>query len=70
MECIECGSAADSERSDRTAQGYCRCRYRAYEELRFLLRSRSQTNQYVSADYRRFQFLRGNSTLMRLSQAV
>ncbi len=29
MQCIECGSAAVTERSDRTAQGYCRFRCRA-----------------------------------------
>jgi transposase-like protein len=29
MDCIECGSAAVSKRSERTAQGYCRFRCRA-----------------------------------------
>src|SRR5271167_5084674 len=29
MECVGCGSAAVSERSERTAQGYCRFRCRA-----------------------------------------
>jgi hypothetical protein len=66
MGCIGCGSVAVSERSERTAQGYrrFRCRAcgfksprsaagscRAYDELRDFLRSRSRTNQQVSADY-------------------
>jgi transposase-like protein len=34
----------------RSARDFCR----AYDELRNFLRSRSQTNQQVSADYRRF----------------
>ena len=29
MECVDCGSAATSERRDRTAQGYRRFRCRA-----------------------------------------
>jgi hypothetical protein len=54
MGCIGCGPAAVSERWERTAQSYRRFRCRAYDELRNFLRSRSRTNQQVSADYRRF----------------
>ena len=50
----------------RSAGEFCR----AYEELRNFLRSRSQTNQQVSADYRRFHFLRRTATVPRLLQAA
>jgi putative transposase len=43
---------------------------RTYDELRNFLRSRSRTNQHVSADYRRFQFLRRNATVLRVLQAA
>jgi putative transposase len=42
---------------------------RAYDELRNFLRSRSRTNQQVSADYRRFYFLRRTATVLRVLQA-
>ena len=42
----------------RSAGKFCR----AYDELRNFLRSRSRTNQPVSADYCRFHFLRRTAT--------
>jgi hypothetical protein len=42
---------------------------RAYDELRNFLRFRSQTNQQVSADYRRFHFLRRTATVLRVLQS-
>ena len=44
MRCIECGSAAVTERSDRTAQGYCRFRCRACG-LQFNERSSTMLNR-------------------------
>src|ERR1700710_734672 len=44
----------------RSAAEFCR----AYEELRNFLRSRSRTNQQVSADYRGFHFLRRTATVL------
>jgi hypothetical protein len=61
MGCIGCGPAAVSERWERTAQSYRRFRCRAYDELRNFLRSRSRTNQQVSADYRRFGIVASRS---------
>jgi putative transposase len=46
----------------RSAGDFC-C---AYDELRNFLRSRSRTNQQVSADYRRFHFLRRTATVLRV----
>src|ERR1700743_696673 len=42
----------------QSAAEFCR----AYDELRNFLRSRSRANQQVSADYRRFYFLRRTAT--------
>jgi putative transposase len=81
MDCIGCGSAAvfGTERvhrsglppmrgfkSPRSAAEFCR----AYDELRNFLRSRSRTNQQVSADYRRFHFLRRTATVLRVLEAA
>jgi hypothetical protein len=70
MGCIGCGPAAVSERWERTAQSYRRFRCRAYDELRNFLRSRSRTNQQVSADYRRFHFLRRTATVLSVLEAA
>jgi integrase len=43
---------------------------RAYDELRNFLRSRSRTNQQVSADYRRFHFLRRTATVLSVLEAA
>ena len=43
---------------------------RAYHELRNFLRSRSRTNQQVSSDYRRLNFLRRTATVLRVLQAA
>jgi hypothetical protein len=53
-------------RSGRSAGEFCR----AYDELRNFLRSRSRTNQHVSADYRRFHFLRRTATVLRVLEAA
>jgi putative transposase len=50
----------------RSAGEFCR----AYDELRNFLRSRSRANQQVSADYRRFHFLRRTATVLRVLQAA
>jgi putative transposase len=50
----------------RSAGEFCR----AYDELRNFLRSRSQTNQPVSADYRRFHFLRRTATVLSVLEAA
>jgi putative transposase len=50
----------------RSAAEFCR----AYDELRNFLRSRSQTNQQVSADYRRCHFLRRTATVLRVLEAA
>jgi hypothetical protein len=50
----------------RSAGDFCR----AYDELRNFLRSRSRTNQQVSADYRRFHFLRRTATILSVLQAA
>jgi putative transposase len=50
----------------RSAGEFCR----AYDELRNSLRSRSRTNQQVSADYRRFHFLRRTATVLRVMEAA
>jgi putative transposase len=50
----------------RLAGEFCR----SYDELRNLLRSRSRTNQQVSADYRRFHFLRRTATVLRMLEAA
>jgi putative transposase len=50
----------------RSAGEFCR----AYDELRNFLRSRSRTNQQVSAGYRRFHFLRRTATVLRMLQAA
>jgi putative transposase len=44
--------------------------YRAYDELRNFLCSRSRTNQQVSADYRRFHFLRRTATVLSVLEAA
>jgi putative transposase len=49
-----------------SAGGFCR----AYDELRNFLRSRSRTNQQVSADCRRFHFLRRTATVLRVLEAA
>src|ERR1700693_6290229 len=49
----------------RSASEFCP----AYDELRNFLRSRSRTNRQVSADYRRFHFLRHTATVLRVLQA-
>ena len=43
---------------------------RGYDELRNFLRSRSQPHQYVSANHRRFHFLRRTVTVLSLLQAA
>jgi len=43
---------------------------RAYDELRNLLRSRPRTNQQVSANYRRFHFLRRTATVLSVLEAA
>jgi putative transposase len=53
-------------KSPRSAGEFCR----AYDELRNFLRSRSRTNQQVSADYRRFHFLRRTATVLRVLEAA
>ena len=50
----------------RSAAEFCR----AYDELRNFLRSRSQTNQQVSANFRRFHFLRRTATVLRVLEAA
>jgi putative transposase len=50
----------------RSAGEFCR----AYDELRNFLCSRSRTNQQVSADYRRFYFLRRTATVLRVLEAA
>jgi putative transposase len=50
----------------RSAGEFCR----AYDELRNFLRSRSRTNQPVSADCRRFHFLRRTATVSSVLQAA
>jgi transposase-like protein len=50
----------------RSADTFCR----AYDELRNILRSRSQTNQQVSAGYRRFHLLRRTATILDVLQAA
>jgi DDE domain len=42
----------------------------AYDELRNFLHSRSRTNQTVSADYRKFHFLRRAAAFLRVLQAA
>jgi putative transposase len=49
----------------RSAGEFCR----AYDELRNFLRSRSRTNQQVSAEYRRLHFLRHSATVLSVLQA-
>lgn len=49
-----------------SASRFCR----AYDELRNFLHSCSRTNQHVSANRRRFFFLRQTATALRLLQAV
>jgi hypothetical protein len=43
---------------------------RAYDELRNFLRSRSRTNQPVSADHRRFHVLRRTATVLSMLEAA
>jgi hypothetical protein len=43
---------------------------RALTEPRNFLRSRSRTNQQVSADSRRFHFLRRTATVLRVLEAA
>jgi transposase-like protein len=50
----------------RSASEFCR----AYDELRNFLRSRGRTNQQVSADYRRFQFVRRIATVLSVLEAA
>ena len=52
--------------SPRSAGEFCR----AYDELRNFLRSRSRTNQQVSADYRRLHFLRRTATVLSVLEAA
>jgi hypothetical protein len=52
--------------SPRSASEFCR----AYNELRNFLRSHSRINQPVSADYRRFHFLRRTATVQRVLEAA
>ncbi len=49
-------------RCPRSAGDFCR----ACDELRNFLRSRSRTNQQVSAEYRKFHFLRRTATVRKL----
>jgi putative transposase len=53
-------------KSPRSAGRFCR----AYDELRNFLRSRSRTNQPVSADYRRLHFLIRAATVLSMLQAA
>jgi transposase-like protein len=53
-------------KSPRSAGTFCP----AYDELRNFLRSRSRTNQQVSAHYRRLHFLRRTATVMSVLQAA
>jgi putative transposase len=53
-------------KSPRSAGEFCR----AYDELRNFLRSRSRTNQQVSADYRKFHFLRRTATVLSVLEAA
>jgi transposase-like protein len=48
------------------AGGFCR----AHDDLRTFLRSRSRTNQQVSADYRRFHFLCRTATVLSVLKAA
>jgi putative transposase len=50
----------------RSAGEFCR----AYDELRNFLRSRSRAHQKVSAEYRRFHFLRRTATVLSVSRAA
>jgi putative transposase len=50
----------------RSAGEFCR----AYDELRSFLRSRSRTNQQVSAEYRRLHVLRRTATVLNVLQAA
>jgi putative transposase len=50
----------------RSAGNVCR----AYDELRNFLRSLSRTNQQVSADYRKFHFLRRTATVLSVLEAA
>jgi putative transposase len=50
----------------RSADRFCR----TYDELRNFLRSRSRTNQQVSADYWRLHFLRRTATVLSVLQAA
>jgi putative transposase len=50
----------------RSAGRFCR----AYDELRNFFRSRSRPNQTVSADYRRFHFLRRTATVLSVLEAA
>ena len=52
--------------SPRSAGEFCR----AYDELRNFLRSRSRTNQQVSAEYRRLHFLRRTATVLSVLEAA
>ncbi len=49
-------------KSPRSAGRFCQ----AYDELRNFLRSRSRTNQQVSADYRRLHLLRRTATVLNV----
>ena len=50
----------------RSAGEFCR----AYDELRNFLRSRSRVHQNVSAEYRRFHFLRRTATVLSVLRAA
>src|ERR1700740_2480183 len=50
----------------RSAGEFCR----GYDELRNFLRSRSRVHQNVSAEYRRFHFLRRTATVLRVLRAA
>ena len=50
----------------RSAGEFCR----THDELRDFLRSRSRTNQQVSADYRGFHFLRRTATILSMLEAA
>jgi putative transposase len=50
----------------RSAGRFCR----TYDELRNFLRSRSRTNQQVSAAYRRFHLLRRTATVLSVLEAA
>ena len=50
----------------RSAGDFCR----AYDELRNFVRSRSRTNQQVSAKYRRLHFLRRTATVLSVLHAA